>query len=126
VGRAYEAGDGDPCRGYHAAQGLSGFFRPVDRPLDGGGDALGLGDIDGEEPGRGGELLGQGVAVVLVLVQEGYIAALLDNLLRRRSAEAGCPEDMLVRNRVGLQGGAMWAAHPPDITNVLPSIFMLE
>ena len=90
VGDAYEARDADARGGYHAAQGFTGFRGPGDGPLDGGGDALGLSDVNSEELGRRGQLLRQGRSVVFVQVQEGDIAALLGDLFRRSSAEAGC------------------------------------
>lgn len=65
---------------------------PLGRALDGGSDAVRVGDVDGEElgPRRPAELLDQLRACVLVEVEDGDVAALLVQLDGCCAAEAGC------------------------------------
>lgn len=93
------------CRVAHASGGddpaerPSRLVNPLLRALDGGGDALRVGDIHGEElgPRRPAQLLHQLGAGILVQVEDGYVAAFLVQLDGRCAAEAGCPVEAVAR-----------------------------
>lgn len=66
---------------------------PFSRALDGGSNAVRVGDVHREELGarRPAQLLDQLRARILVEVEDGYVPALLVKLDGCCAAEAGCP-----------------------------------
>lgn len=95
-GRIYQAWEADACGGYYPAQRRIGLAHPRGCPLDGSRDAVGVGDVNGEEAGPRGaaQLRDELGAGVLVQVEDGDVSAVLGELEGRRTTEAR-------RSRVG-------------------------
>lgn len=83
-------GSRDARRSDHAAEFAAGLLDPLEGALDGGGDAVGGGDVGGEEAGAGGtEFLDEGFAAGGVEVEDGGVGAGGDEVVDGGSAEAG-------------------------------------
>lgn len=84
---ANSSGGNDPT------ERLARLMHPLGRALDGGSNAVRVGDVHGEELGtrRPAELLDQLRARILVEVEDGDVPALPVQLDGCCAAEAGCP-----------------------------------
>lgn len=91
-GESYQSWKPDAGGGYDPGQRGARLADPARGSLDGGGDAVRVRHIDGEEAGARGtpELLHELGAGVLVQVEDGDVAAMLGELDGCRATEAGC------------------------------------
>lgn len=90
---SYQCRIANPSCGNDPPERLARLMYPLGRALDGGSNAVRVGDVHREElgPRRPAELLDQLRARILVEVEDGDVPALLVQLDGCCAAEAGCP-----------------------------------
>lgn len=92
-GSSYQCRIANPSGGNDPTERLARLMYPLGRALDGGSNAVRVGDVHREELGarRPAQLLDQLRARILIEVQDGDVPALLVQLDGCCAAEARCP-----------------------------------
>lgn len=86
----YRSGESDTSSGNGASYRLSGLVGPGNSAFNGLGDALGLQNVAYEELGCRTQCLGKCLAVLFILIQDGDMTAVGDNVFTAGAAQAGC------------------------------------